>query len=135
MEDREVPGEVYVATAALFFSLGNLGVKLTCLSLPTMEISALIASGGIVLVLLTVLHSGQDLLAKDSKVAKLAATRACLVGTNQTALIRYLPYLPFICPCKSVLCKSAMRPCVSLPAWYRGPVSPFAIILASSCAG
>lgn len=73
-------GEAAVALAALLFSLGNLGVKLACVSLPTMEISALIAAGGIVLVLATVLYSGQPLLAKDYKVARLAATRACLVS-------------------------------------------------------
>ena len=76
-------GEAAIAAAALLFSIGNLAVKLTCKTLPVLEVSACIASGGILLVFLSVLKSDTPILAKDSRNAWLAAVRACL-GASTT---------------------------------------------------
>ena len=71
-------GEASIAAAALLFSIGNLAVKLTCMHLPVLEVSAFISSGGIILVFFIVLQSGTRILAKDSRTAWLAAARAFL---------------------------------------------------------
>ena len=76
-------GEASVAVAAMLFSIGNLAVGVTCKELPVLEVSAFIATGGILLVFLSVLKSGQSMFASDSQTASLAALRA-LLGASTT---------------------------------------------------
>ena len=71
-------GEAAIAASGLLFAIGNLAVKLTCKELPVLEVSALIASGGILLVFCVVLSSGLPLWAVDARIARLAALRAAM---------------------------------------------------------